>query len=596
MEQQIRRQFFSESNQNMLYGMLTKNFQQRIGAQLNEKQATFLVNSLEHHMGEIIQRAPNQPVQLLNKTAIADTATEFNAYMQRQASLVKSTPQTFQDTSRQYEQAQQDRQRSLEAPRPNMPDYIQPIQLKEDDSISAIALFEDAKKRRANEMEVQAEADNARRAVSATKPLYLETQQSMPNPRVLFDQPLDMVLAGRTSGRADVNPTIAGPTPGQDNRTRGPLPQDMLIRQQDIQTYIETEYNLSVYSADRKWEIATTENRFNFSVNLYSGNPTNGISIMPKATARFRNIVRIEFVKAIMPIDNTDMVVQKTSATLYSSDFLKDIFGYPFVTLNVEELDTNNFGTNNTMDNAFALLQYDANWTDNTQSMGFTSFIPKFMKCQRVYSPTPLASLSKLTIRLQQPNGNLISSAPDTFDLSGVFLSTTVSAYMNTATVTGTFYADTSGEFIWIDTKRWFSRYQIAAGDRIQMRNLSIATPTAAQTDLINFLQDPSGLMVVATAFSVALAGPSTSVNTNWNSAGYARFIIVRNRFRDPTTGSTAINPFGLQANNSALASSLIGRSMAPGRLINLSRQTQLIFRIITRDYDSTSLVRPDNL
>jgi hypothetical protein len=165
---------------------------------------------------------------------------------------------------------------------------------------------------------------------------------------------------------------------------------------------------------------------------------------------------------------------------------------------------------------------------------------------------------------------------------------------MNTATVTGTFYADTSGEYIWIDTKKWFTRYQIAAGDRIQVRNLSIATPTAAQTDFINFLQDPSGLMVVATAYSVESGGKK--VYTNWNSAGYARFIIVRNQFNDPTTGSTAIKPFGLQASNSTLASSLIGLSMAPARLINLSRQTQLIFRIITRDYDSTSLVRPDNL
>jgi hypothetical protein len=595
MEQQIRRQFFSEQNQNMLYGMLTKNFQQRLNTQLNDKQAIFLGNSLEHHMGEIIQRAPNQPVQVLNKTALADTATEFNAYLQRQNSLVKATPQTFQDTSRQYEQVQAERQRTLETARPSIPDYVQPIQLKEDDSISALALFEDAKKRRANEMEAQAEADISRRAVTASTPLYLNQVQSMPNPRELFDQPLDMVLAGRNSGRADVNPTIAGPTPGQEvTRPRGTLPQDMIIRQQDIQTYIETEYNLSVYSADRKWEVATTENRFNFSVNLYSGNPTNGISIMPKATARFRNIVRIEFVKAIMPIDNTDMVVQKTSATVYDTNFLKDIFGFPFVTLNVEELDTNNFGTSNTLDNAFALLQYDANWTDNTQSMGFTSFIPKFMKCQRVYSPTPLASLSKLTIRLQQPNGNLVSSAPDTFDVSGAFLSTSVSAYMNTATVTGTFYADTSGEYIWIDTKKWFTRYQIAAGDRIQVRNLSIATPTAAQTDFINFLQDPSGLMVVATAYSVESGGKK--VYTNWNSAGYARFIIVRNQFNDPTTGSTAIKPFGLQASNSTLASSLIGLSMAPARLINLSRQTQLIFRIITRDYDSTSLVRPDNL
>ena len=556
MDQQNRRQFFSEQNQNMIYAMLTKNFQQRLGSQLTEKQAMFLGNSLEHHMGDIFQQGSTQPVQTLNKNAISATATEFNSYLQRQNSMVKATSQSFQETSKQFEQVQNERQRSLETPRPSIPDYVQPIQLKEDDSISALSLFEDAKKRRTQEMEAQADLDSARRTATANTPLYLEAPQIAPNPRALYDQPLDMVLAGRGSGRADVNPTLARPSPGQDvPRQRATLPQDMLIRQQDIQTYIETEYNLSVYSADRKWEVATTENRFNFSVNLYSGNPTNGISIMPKATARFRNIVRIEFIKAIMPIENTDMVVQKTSATVYSTDFLKDVFGYPFVTLNVAELDTNNFGTSNTMDNAFALLQYDANWTDNTQSMGFTSFIPKFMKCQRVYSPTPLASLSKLSIRLQQPNGNLVSSTTDTFDISGAFLSTDVSSYMNTATVTGCFYADSSGEFIWIDTKKWFTRYQIAAGDRIQLRNLAIGSPTVAQTDLIEYLQDPSGLMVVATAYSVPISG-TRIIHTNWNSAGYARFIIVRNKFNDPTTGSTAILPFGKQANNSALGSS----------------------------------------
>jgi hypothetical protein len=591
MEQQKRRQFFNEQNEAMLLSMLKKNFQQRLGQTLTEKQHSFLESSLDHYMADIFETNPEQPIQELNKTVLTSTAHEFTAYLQRQDAIIKSNMNTFHDTSKQFEQQQRERQRLLEMSQNTIPDYVKPVVLKEDDSISALALFEDAKKRRSAEMEAQAEMDSSKRASSSSMPLYTQ-QAMMPDPKSLFERPLDLVVAGRGDG----NPTIARPSRGSGSpMSRGVLPQDMIIKQQDIQAYVETEYNLSVYSADRRWEFPTTENRFNFSVNLYSGNPTNGISIMPKATARFRNIVRIEFVKAIIPIDNTELVIQKTSSVAYSSDFLKDVFGYPFITVNVEELDTNNFGTSNSMDNAFGILQYDGNWTDNTQSMGFTSFIPKFMKCQRVYSPTPLASLSKLTIRLQQPNGNLISSSADTFDISGIFLSPSVSAYMNTATVTGTLYADTSGEYIWIDTKKWFSRYQIAAGDRIQIRNLQITNPTVAQTDLLRFLQDPAGLMVVATAYSVVVGGVKF-VNTNWNSAGYARFIIVRIQFNDPTTGLTSVLPFGNQANNSSLASSLLTLSMTPGRLINLSRQSQLIFRVITRDYDSTSLVRPDNL
>ena len=587
--QQNRRQFFSEQNEQMLYGMLSKNFQQRMGAQLNDKQSSHLERALEHYMSEVFQQAPNQQVPTLNKQVLASTATEFNAYLQRQTALATATPQMFQETSNRYEQLQQDRQRSLEAPRPSIPDYVQPIQLKEDDSISALDLFEEAKKRRGAEMNAKADAEIAKRSAAAGTPIY--AVQERPDPRAMFDTPLDLVV----SGRADMNPTLAGPSPAMTlsrDGQRGTLQQDLIIKQQDIQTYKETEYNLSVYSADRKWEMDNGENRFNFSVNLYSGNPTNGVSIMPKATARFRNIVKIEFVKAVMPIENTDMIVRKTDASTYNTSFDKSIFGYPFVTLNVSELDTNNFGTNDKMDNAFGILQYDANWTDNTDSMGFTSYIPKHMKCQRVYSPTPLAALTKLSIRLQQPNGNLINSSLDTLDINGAPLSITadITTYNGGAPTVapGTSYRDVSGEYIWIDCKKWFSRYQVSAGDRIQIRGLTgISNPTAAQTDFLNYLQDVSGLMVVSTA---------TTTGAEYNNAGYAKYIIVRSKFGDPTTGSTSVAPFGLAANNTTLSTFLKTFNFTGGKLINLSHQTQLIFRIVTRDYDSTSLVRPDNL
>jgi hypothetical protein len=97
------------------------------------------------------------------------------------------------------------------------------------------------------------------------------------------------------------------------------------------------------------------------------------------------------------------------------------------------------------------------------------------------------------------------------------------------------------------------------------------------------------------------------------NNAGYSRYIIVRGKFADPTTGSTSVSPYGGAANNLAVSTAIfsgstkiIGKTipdksgndveLIPPRLINLSRQTQFIFRVITREYDSTSLVRPDNL
>lgn len=687
--QQTRRMFFSPQNESMLYGMLSKNFQQRINSQLNEKQSSRLERALEHYMSEVFQSNASLPIQTLNKEVLSVTASDFTDYLQRQEAVSQASVNTFMETSQRYDQIQVERQRTVETSRPSIPDYVQPMVIKEDDSVSALSLFEDAKKRRNIETSAQAEEQLAKRATSALQPLYLEPPQERPDPRTMFDKPLDMVLAGsmvsqrELPGRGDGNPTLA--RPGPSIASRGLLQQDMLIKQEDIQDYKETEYNLSVYSADRSWEldINNTENRFNFTVNLNSNNSPTGVNMQPKAANRFRNIVRIEFVKAIVPIEATDMLIRKVgsnnspnlaqaianaqaiaitsvnagvstapypAANLaqtnlqalknlnnlltagvvnYDSTYLKSIYSFPFITLNISELDTNTYGTSSSMDNAFGILQYDSNWTDNTDSLGFTSIIPKHMKCQRIYAPTPLSTLNKLSIRLQQPNGNLVNSSLDTLDISGIFLShdNSIRAYFNNVMdLSGTVYSDSDvGEYIWLDCKKWFSRYQIAVGDRIQIKNLSSTAPTAAITDLINFLQNEDGLIVAGLAWARSLTsadyiavdaaiepGVAGDTITNGisgtsatavlidgsNDAGYSRFIILRGKFKDPSTGSTAIDPYGGAASNATLATSVLTGStkIIPGKLINLSRQTQLIFRVITREYDSTSLVRPDNL
>ena len=52
--QRERQLFFSQQNESMLYGILSKNFQQRLGT-LNEKQSSRLERALEHYMSEVFQ-------------------------------------------------------------------------------------------------------------------------------------------------------------------------------------------------------------------------------------------------------------------------------------------------------------------------------------------------------------------------------------------------------------------------------------------------------------------------------------------------------------------------------------------------------------
>jgi len=75
-------------------------------------------------------------------------------------------------------------------------------------------------------------------------------------------------------------------------------------------------------------------------------------------------------------------------------------------------------------------------------------------------------------------------------------------------------------------------------------------------------------------------------------------FIIIRNKFNDPTTGSTSpVSYGGTVPLNTAFMNALISApGLASGRLLNLSHQIQVIFRVITRDMDSATRLRPDNL
>ena len=66
----------------------------------------------------------------------------------------------------------------------------------------------------------------------------------------------------------------------------------------------------------------------------------------------------------------------------------------------------------------------------------------------------------------------------------------------------------------------------------------------------------------------------------------------------DPTSGSVVPTNFGSLSttNNATFLSRLAGNTLTAGRLLNLSHQTHFVFRVITRDMDATSRLRPDNL
>ena len=641
-------------NEQFLSEMLYENEKRRLGGDLSDKQKERLVKTIRHYMNEVHQTFPGADtaasIRLKNKEVITAVVPDFSAYVRRSQVTVQNDDSMRQDIGTRFSQLQNERN-PKKPPVPAPPTFRIPL---DDEAPVSMGIFEQIKKQREEEAQrsdellkarvtadqnysasaaaaassdqlVLTQRENSRMMVQRESATELATRMVNPDPRRIFmkdvidgnptGQGTSLESLFRSSNSAAGNATTALPSA---LTTRPVRPQENIIPQGDILTYKENEYNLFMYSADRDWLSGnpTLQNRYNFTVNFDPGNNRAGqfFGINAAASIKFKNITRIEFVKAILPVEGVDTIMRKNAATTasinYDVSLNVNILSFPYLNLYVKELDTNSYGTDYNFERAFGVLQYDANWISDssvTTKGGYLAMIPKFMKCQKVYTPTPLSTLQKLTLRLERPDGNLVSDVQDTLDISGVFSSSGSSgAYMApsgggyTANVTNTKYADASSNYIWLETSSFFSRFSVAQGDRIRIRGLtfpsSFSGDTGALADLLNWLNTGDHL-VVGTAWANR-SGSVVFYRDGANQVGYSKYIIIQARMNEPSTGSVLPTNYGSlsTSNNATFLSKLCGNTLTAGRLLNLSHQTHFVFRVITRDMDATSRLRPDNL
>jgi hypothetical protein len=399
----------------------------------------------------------------------------------------------------------------------------------------------------------------------------------------------------------------AAPTPPRT----APLPQDYIIPQEDIVKYKETEYNIFLTSSDRDWLRNRSENRYNFSVN-FNASVRNGYGFSPSVQERFRNIQRIEFVKALLPTESLTTIVRMVTAgptTLANTDRVVNVFSLPFVGVRIAELNNNGFSTNPREDNTFAIVQYDSTWNSDISlsatapsknRVGYTGFIPKFLKCQRVYDPTPLTTLQKMTIRIERHDGELLSSNPDVISIERICLSGMTSGIAAGTNLSA--YASADNSYIFIQTANYFAHTAFAEGDLINIQGYAVAASgsgnpaIATMKDFSDDINSATGLYVTAIAYRDMELG---NIIDGSNQAGYSNIIIVRSRFMDPSSGSVERAYYGGSSiEEEALAARIDNQpnTSSVAGLINLSRQTHIVLRVITRDVDSSSNIRPDNI
>jgi hypothetical protein len=282
----------------------------------------------------------------------------------------------------------------------------------------------------------------------------------------------------------------------------------------------------------------------------------------------------------------------------------------------VAELENNNYGTDNYLDRSFGVLQYDAKWTsdtdkENNAGPGYVTMIPKFLKCQKEYYPTPLATLQKMTIDIHRPNGQLLTTTPDTWDIAGIIGAgegpTLGSPFPFTVIPTNSLYnvynpfspvAQPNPANFFIVTNKYFSKFDMSVGDRINISgytytNAALNDPVNGEAlrDFCNWINRTEGHLIL----SIAYTNTDTTILDGSNNVGYANVIIIQARYQDPTTGSQNIAPFGGQTNFSNTLYAYGAALQSPCRVINMNKQLNLVFRVITREMDALPQIRSDN-
>ena len=618
-------QFFSPQNEQMLVTMVQGDFQKRMSTKLTEMQETRLERTITHYMEEVWEQNGPMPIQNLNREVVTVTINDFNSYLRRgqeaptMAVAVQQVvnmpqrpsysemehPQLMLDTGDRFEQLQKERTRSDKV-QPRIPDFR--LALEDSNIPSPLEQFELAKRMRED-----------------------EALRSIPKVPVSLTQENIMPITMDPNGNPTI--TLAGTIDAKPN-----LQQDYIIKQDSVVSYKEVENNLFIWSADRDWVNNVSQTRYNFTVNFDVGNNRQGFGLGTAATKKFKNIVRTELVKVIVPCEGLDVVMQNNAvvAATQTLDPVTSVqvnaLSFPYVTLRIPELDGNNYGTDNSLDNAFGVIQYDANWnTDNnlTDGRGFLAMIPKFMKCQKVYQPTPLSTLTKLTFYLQRPTGGYLSDISDSFRVCQVLACSQAGLITTGGTLSGqnkyvgaqlndqynATFSNGNPLYYIIRTYEAFNRFTVTKGDRIQLKGIDLsALPTANGTagqDLLHWLQNTDGVLVVDIGWYTGLSTSTSPSNragaftAGLNAAGYANFIVVQAPLKPPFGfNATAATPYiapvipfgGILAANTSLATALSAVTVTTGRLINLSHQTQIVLRVITRELDPTMRVRPDNM
>jgi hypothetical protein len=411
----------------------------------------------------------------------------------------------------------------------------------------------------------------------------------------------------------------------EESKAYNKLKEDMFEKR----NYINRENLLIVNSGDRDW-FTESEDRYAFQMRFdptrdsYELVPkidsTNGLTVRTRqkngkyygdivyekkffkgeqglgVEKTFKNIVSFELIRVLMAIEN--IIIP------FDNRFFIDYKSLPYITLKVDELQPLYTGTNHRVNNSFAKLLFDKDHTNEVivspkKADGSTSYSSKYSRQlkrgyssmapmsneKKIFYPTPLATLNRLTISLLTPYGANIKNHEDVLTISAVkfvALSSLTLELDNSSGFPNDDVPDSATYYVEITTTAAFSNRVFKIGDNIRFKGFDSDNADSNTNTFIDFINKEEGHYIVNHDLE--------EIGQNKNEGYITKFYIS-------PPGEVSYGAAASKTGNYAISAGTdLLKSGTTSKLINQSIQTHFVFKIITREDDTTQFIKPANV
>lgn len=452
----------------------------------NSKDVTFKdMNNITLNIARDNYKGSYKLHKKTNKTNVRSLEREQNAYGPRILNFeqIKPEPTFKKSVESEYDSIEDSRKKENEKITPIVPELKPIIESAYNADEFQNKLNQLAQKRESieikdltsiNDTRIQQDTLQASLATKDPKALYTLTRdENQANENIIKEQNLSI----KTS-RVELLPS--------------PTNQLMLI-----------DKFLCINGFDRNWQVH--KHRFNFQVDFQF----NENSIQQ----RYKNIKSIKVTRVIIPMEIKEMrSLHNVPKTFYNHEFR---FGYPYLMLNIDEFSDVYDGTNDKIRKSFCHLIFDKCY-QSPNGRGYI-VLNTMQGEKKIFHPTPLTSLSKLSISIVKPNGEIFNDSKDEYKVFKVE------------------YEANNSKYLKIVTCKYFDKNEFYRGDNIIINDFALQNVTPTMSDMA--IREFNAFINRKEGHEIVEIGQP-------NDAGYFRtFYVLGPGAFDKTSGNFVIQP-----------------------------------------------------